>query len=47
MKPMIESLGPMMDQAKTMMSGLGGKNGEGMGDLMAMAQKMGITGKKE
>ena len=45
MKPMIESLGPMMDQAKTMMSGLG--DNKGMGDLMAMASKMGITGKKE
>ena len=45
MEPMIKSLGPMMDQAKTMMSGIGGENG-GMGDLMAMAQKMGIGGKK-
>ena len=45
MKPMIDSLGPMMDQAKTMMSGLG--DNKGMGDLMAMASKMGITGKKE
>ena len=45
MKPMIESLGPMMDQAKTMMSGIG--DNKGMGDLMAMAQKMGIGGKKE
>ena len=45
MQPMITSLGPMMDQAKTMMSGLG--DNKGMGDLMAMASKMGITGKKE
>ena len=45
MKPMIESLGPMMDQAKSMMSGIG--DNKGMGDLMAMAQKMGIGGKKE
>jgi hypothetical protein len=45
MKPMIDSLGPMMDQAKGMMSGLG--DNKGMGDLMAMASKMGITGKKE
>jgi hypothetical protein len=35
----------MMDQAKTMMSGIG--DNKGMGDLMAMAQKMGIGGKKE
>ena len=45
MQPMITSLGPMMDQAKTMMSGL--SENKGMGDLMAMASKMGITGKKE
>lgn len=45
MKPMIESLGPMMDQAKTMMSGMG--DNKGMGDLLAMASKMGIGGKKE
>ena len=46
MEPMIKSLGPMMDQAKTMMNGIGGENG-GMGDLMAMAGKLGIGGKKE
>ena len=45
MKPMIDSLGPMMDQAKGMMSGLG--DNKGMGDLMAMAGKLGIGGKKE
>ena len=47
MKPMIDSLGPMMKQAQGMMSGLGGKNGEGMEGLMEMASKLGITGKKE
>ena len=47
MKPMIDSLGPMMKQAQGMMSGLGGKNGEGMDSLMEMASKLGITGKKE
>ena len=47
MKPMIDSLGPMMQQAQGMMKGLGGKNGEGMEGLMEMASKLGITGKKE
>jgi hypothetical protein len=47
MEPMIASLGPMMKQAQGMMSGLGGKNGEGMEGLMEMASKLGITGKKE
>jgi hypothetical protein len=47
MKPMIDSLGPMMKQAQGMMTGLGGKNGEGMEGLMEMASKLGITGKKE
>jgi hypothetical protein len=46
MKPMIESLGPMMEQAQGMMKGMGGDN-KGMADLMAMASKMGIGGKKE
>ena len=45
MKPMIESLGPMMQQAQGMMKGLGGENG-GMEGLMEMAQKMGIGAKK-
>jgi hypothetical protein len=45
MEPMIKSLGPMMQQAQGMMNGLG--DNKGMGDLMAMAQKMGIGGKKE
>ena len=45
MEPMIKSLGPMMQQAQGMMNGL--NDNKGMGDLMAMAQKMGIGGKKE
>jgi hypothetical protein len=45
MEPMIASLGPMMKQAQGMMNGLG--DNKGMSDLMAMASKMGITGKKE
>ena len=45
MKPMIESLGPMMQQAQGMMKGMGGENG-GMEGLMEMAQKMGIGAKK-
>ena len=44
-QPMIKGLEPMMKQAQEMMSGMG-DNG-GMSDLMAMAQKMGIGGKKE
>ena len=44
---MVASLEPMMKQAQGMMSGLGGKNGEGMEGLMEMASKLGITGKKE
>lgn len=43
---MIEGLGPMMDKAKTMMEGMSDSKG-GMGDIMAMAQKMGLNGKKE
>jgi len=45
MEPMIKSLGPMMQQAQGMMNGL--SDNKGMGELMAMAQKMGIGGKKE
>jgi hypothetical protein len=45
MEPMIASLGPMMKQAQGMMNGLG--DNKGMEDLMAMASKMGIGGKKE
>jgi hypothetical protein len=45
MEPMIASLGPMMKQAQGMMNGLG--DNKGMSDLMAMAGKLGITGKKE
>jgi len=43
---MIKGLGPMMDKAKTMMEGMSDSKG-GMGDIMAMAQKMGLNGKKE
>jgi hypothetical protein len=45
MEPMIASLGPMMKQAQGMMNGLG--DNKGMSDLMAMAGKLGIGGKKE
>jgi hypothetical protein len=46
MKPMIDGLGPMMQQAQTMMKGMGDGNG-GMESLMAMASKMGIGEKKQ
>lgn len=46
MKPMIDSLEPMMLQAQEMMKGMGDGNG-GMEGLMEMATKMGIGGKKE
>jgi len=42
---MIENLGPMMKQAQGMMNGLG--DNKGMEDLLAMAGKLGIGGKKE
>jgi hypothetical protein len=44
-EPMIESLGPMMKQAQGLMNGLG--DNKGMEDLMAMAGKLGIGGKKQ
>ena len=47
MKPMIESLEPMMRQAQGMLEGMSGENGGGMQGLMEMAQKMGLGGKKE
>jgi hypothetical protein len=43
---MIKGLEPMMNQAKVMMEGMSDSKG-GMGDIMAMAQKMGLNGKKE
>jgi hypothetical protein len=43
---MIKGLEPMMNQAKAMMEGMSDSKG-GMGDIMAMAQKMGLNGKKE
>jgi len=46
MKPMIDSLEPMMVQAQQMMKGMSDGNG-GMQGLMEMASKMGLGGKKE
>ena len=46
MKPMIDSLEPMMVQAQQMMKGMSDGNG-GMQGLMEMASKMGLGGEKK